>query len=119
MPILNVLENNNLNYILCIVVRYFGGIKLGAGGLVRAYTKSVTSCLDKVKIKDLKEYYRIKINFKYELNKTIDNILKEYNIINKSYDEIINYELYIETNDLNIEVLSNLCELEIIDKLYL
>ena len=42
MPILNVLENNNLNYVLAVIIRYFGGIKLGAGGLVRAYTKSVT-----------------------------------------------------------------------------
>ena len=44
-PILKVLENNNLNNILAIVIRYFGGIKLGAGGLVRAYTKSVTNTL--------------------------------------------------------------------------
>ena len=45
IPILNVLLKNNLNNILCIVVRYFGGIKLGAGGLVRAYTNSVSSAL--------------------------------------------------------------------------
>ena len=43
MPILNVLENNNLNHLLAVVVRYFGGIKLGAGGLVRAYTNSITN----------------------------------------------------------------------------
>ena len=54
MPILNVLENNNLNYVLCIVIRYFGGIKLGAGGLVRAYTKAVTNALDKTKLTDIK-----------------------------------------------------------------
>ena len=42
MPILNVLENNDLTNILCVVIRYFGCIKLGAGGLVRDYTKSVT-----------------------------------------------------------------------------
>ena len=40
MPILNVLKNNNLNNVLCIVIRYFGGIKLGAGGLIRAYCSS-------------------------------------------------------------------------------
>ena len=43
-PILNVLKFNNLNNVVAIVIRYFGGIKLGAGGLVRAYTKSVTEC---------------------------------------------------------------------------
>ena len=38
-PILNVLQKRNLNEILVVVIRYFGGVKLGAGGLVRAYTK--------------------------------------------------------------------------------
>ena len=47
IPILNVLENNNLNYVLCCVVRYFGGIKLGAGGLLRAYSNSAKECLNK------------------------------------------------------------------------
>ena len=46
MPILNVLENNDLNHILCIVVRYFGGIKLGANGLVRAYSGSCNEAID-------------------------------------------------------------------------
>ena len=36
MPILNVLKQNDLTNILCVVIRYFGGIKLGAGGLIRA-----------------------------------------------------------------------------------
>ncbi len=37
MPILNIIEKNNLDNTLIVVVRYFGGIKLGAGGLIRAY----------------------------------------------------------------------------------
>lgn len=37
MPILNIIEKNNLNHTLIAVVRYFGGVKLGAGGLIRAY----------------------------------------------------------------------------------
>lgn len=41
-PILNVLEKKNLKNVMVCVVRYFGGIKLGAGGLVRAYTKSAS-----------------------------------------------------------------------------
>ena len=53
IPMLDVLEKNNLNNVLAIVVRYFGGIKLGSGGLIRAYSKSVRACLnlvDKVKL---------------------------------------------------------------------
>ena len=40
MPILNIIEKNNLNHALIAVVRYFGGIKLGAGGLIRAYSNT-------------------------------------------------------------------------------
>ena len=40
MPILNIIEKNNLNHVLIAVVRYFGGTKLGAGGLIRAYSNS-------------------------------------------------------------------------------
>lgn len=40
MPILNIIEKNNLNHTLIAIVRYFGGIKLGAGGLIRAYSST-------------------------------------------------------------------------------
>lgn len=46
-PILNVIKKKNLTNILVVVVRYFGGIKLGAGGLTRAYTKACAGVLDK------------------------------------------------------------------------
>lgn len=47
MPILNVLEKNEMENICALVVRYFGGIKLGAGGLIRAYSNSTKLALDK------------------------------------------------------------------------
>lgn len=40
MPILNIIDRNNLDNILIVVIRYFGGIKLGAGGLLRAYSNA-------------------------------------------------------------------------------
>ena len=45
-PILNVIKKKNLTNVLVAVVRYFGGIKLGAGGLTRAYTKSASGVLN-------------------------------------------------------------------------
>ena len=45
-PILNVIKKKGLNNILVVVIRYFGGIKLGAGGLTRAYTKSAAEVLN-------------------------------------------------------------------------
>ena len=46
MPVLQVLQREGLHNILCVVTRYFGGILLGAGGLVRAYTKSAKCGVD-------------------------------------------------------------------------
>lgn len=45
MPILNIIDKNNLNHVLVVVVRYFGGVKLGAGGLVRAYSNTAKECI--------------------------------------------------------------------------
>ena len=45
LPIYNIIEKNNLNYTLIVVVRYFGGIKLGAGGLLRAYLNSANEVI--------------------------------------------------------------------------
>ena len=57
VPIMETLNNKDLNYILCVVTRYFGGIKLGAGGLVRKYKKSLTTALDNINYIDLIEGY--------------------------------------------------------------
>ena len=46
-PILNVIERRNLENVMVVVTRYFGGIKLGVGGLVRAYSGSTAKCLDR------------------------------------------------------------------------
>ena len=100
IPILKVLENNNLNNILAIVVRYFGGIKLGAGGLVRAYTKSVTNTLSPGNIVKLTKGYNIIIEFNYNQIKEIDYLLKDITIKNKEFNNTIKYNLEIPASFL-------------------
>ena len=65
MPILNVLESKNLNYVLAVVVRYFGGVKLGAGGLVRAYTNAVSNTISNESIIPIKKMLKKRITFDY------------------------------------------------------
>ena len=55
-PILELIKKRNLNNILIVVVRYFGGIKLGAGGLIRAYTTASSEVLDKTNVIEYGEY---------------------------------------------------------------
>lgn len=103
-PILHVLESNELNHILCIVVRFYGGIKLGAGGLVRAYTKSITECLKLTNIILLEKGYIVEITFEHNNIKQIDYILKKYDLI-KKYDHNIIYQFKI--NELDYESVKN------------
>ena len=120
MPILNVLESNNLNNILCIVIRYFGGIKLGAGGLVRTYTKAVTECLEKAVIVNLVEGKKLKIKFNYENIKQIDFILTNIKIIDKSFDEKITYTILISDNkyqEIYHEILNNTVNIVELEKI--
>ena len=98
MPILNVLEQNNLNHILCVVIRYFGGIKLGAGGLVRAYSKAVTTALDNANLITLVKGYEVNLTTTYENTKYLDYLLKKYEPI-KQYDLNITYTFLIPKDE--------------------
>lgn len=98
MPILKILKINDLTNILCIVVRYFGGIKLGAGGLVRAYSNSVQEALKKSQIGLLTKGYRITINLEYKNIKKTDYLLKKYDI-QKTFKNKITYTFNIEENE--------------------
>lgn len=101
IPILSVLEKQQLNNVLCVITRYFGGIKLGAGGLIRAYTKGVTEALNKTKIIPLVEQKTIIIGFNYEYQKQIDNILKNITIVNKEFKDKVLYTIKVEINKID------------------
>jgi len=118
IPILKVLENNNLNYVLAIVVRYFGGIKLGAGGLVRAYTKSVTSTITEDNIVILIQGYNIDIEFNYNQVKEIDYLLKNININKKEFNTNIKYNIDIPNDFLEI-IKNNNITYKIIKEIYI
>ena len=99
-PILNVLEKEKLEKVLVIIIRYFGGIKLGAGGLIRAYTKATTEALQKATFQEVVDAYKIKIQFPYTDEKRITYLLKEDNIIKKEFQEEITYWAIIEKEKL-------------------
>lgn len=100
LPILNILKKNNLTNVLVVVIRYFGGIKLGAGGLVRAYSNSVLETLKLTEIIELTEGYLIELEFNYDQVKLIDYILNNKVIINKEYKDNIIYKFYLSEEEL-------------------
>ena len=121
MPILNVLESNNLDHILCCVVRYFGGIKLGANGLVRAYSSSTSLAISNSIIVDLVLGKLCSLEFNYDDTKMVDSLLKSSIITNKKYDDKVCYCFKISTNDFLMmkSDLSKFGNLNILDDCYI
>ncbi len=100
-PILNILESNNLNYILAVVIRYFGGIKLGSSGLIRAYSRSVKEAIKENILTKLIEGINVNITFSWSNIKQIDYLLKDQLINKKEYLDNITYNISIPINILN------------------
>ena len=100
-PILNQITSNDLNYTLIVVIRYFGGIKLGAGPLTRTYAKVAREVIRDNNIIELEKGYDIDIIFNYNDIKDIDYILDNSKVINKSFDENITYNVYVNKSVLD------------------
>ena len=81
VPMLGGLENHNLTNVCVVVTRYFGGIKLGAGGLIRAYAGSVALAVKEIGIVEIKEQAGIQIQMSYAQYQEYGNFLKEHNLM--------------------------------------
>ena len=64
---LNVFQREGVVDVVCVVTRYFGGVLLGAGGLVRAYTQSAKDALDAAGISVVRQWSRLELRFPYHL----------------------------------------------------
>ena len=95
IPILNVLEGENLINVLVVVIRYFGGIKLGPGGLIRAYSSTCKEVINKSLKIDLINGYEVSITFPYSNEKEINYLLKNSIIKNKEYKESCTYTIEV------------------------
>lgn len=93
VPMLECLMHNDMQDIVAVTVRYFGGVKLGAGGLIRAYSKSVSTALKSAVITKKEEMQKYTITFSYDLIGKIDHYLRSHNIIvlDKVYEETVTY----------------------------
>ena len=77
VPMLGVLENHELTNVCCVVTRYFGGIKLGAGGLIRAYAGSVAQAVREIGLVEIKEQVVLGITLTYSQYQEFANFLKD------------------------------------------
>ena len=96
-PILNVIEKNNLCNVLIIVTRYFGGILLGAGGLVRAYTEAATKSVEKAEVVEQELGYEIELAIGYQDLEKLKYYCSKNNIkiSNIEYGENVNCRIEV------------------------
>lgn len=99
VPMLEVLKKKELKDTCVVVTRYFGGVKLGAGGLIRAYTKATTEALNQTGMVNRKYLLEQIVSISYPLLGKIENELEktDYRLHHVDYAEHVTLSIYIET----------------------
>ncbi|WP_160722803.1 YigZ family protein [Bacillus sp. USDA818B3_A] len=127
VPILEVLKKRKLKDTAVVVTRYFGGIKLGAGGLIRAYGKATSEGLDAVGIVERKLSQIVHAKFDYTWLGKIEKELRaaKYTIKEIHYLDTVEVETYVDESqvqvfkDWMIELTNGQCTLNLGDTVYL
>jgi uncharacterized YigZ family protein len=101
-PVYQHIEGKNLINVLITVIRYFGGIKLGAGGLTRAYSNTAKKALESVEIVPFTEYKTIRLRVDYKDIQMVKYHLKKFDgkILQQAFSE--NVDLTISLPDKNL-----------------
>ena len=101
VPMLEAIRKSGLQNVCACVVRYFGGIKLGAGGLIRAYGNSVSRCLEDAVLLEDVEYGCYKLVLDYETANKIDHYLRNHTIdLQTAYDVEVTYTFAINDGSI-------------------
>ena len=102
IPILEVIKKNDLRNVCIVVVRYFGGIMLGAGGLTRAYVKSAVDAIDAAGVVERVSGHQIDLILDYDLFGKIQYFFKEsqIGINNVDYTDKVKASVFLETIQL-------------------
>lgn len=97
VPVLDVLQKRNLTDICCVVVRYFGGILLGGGGLVRAYSHSASLTCDSAKIQHMCRSVPLTLQMDYTLYGKVSYCLPKYGVLeqNSNFNTDVLLELLV------------------------
>ncbi|MCI6231316.1 MAG: YigZ family protein [Selenomonas sp.] len=111
-PILDAIKKNDLTDIVVVVTRYFGGIKLGAGGLIRAYSHSAVLGLEAADVVEMLPLAVVRVTISYDLLASVENFLrkKELRTGEKSYAEEVMVEVLLREEEKD-DVLAALTDL--------
>jgi len=119
VPMLEVLKKRGLKDTVVVVTRYFGGKKLGAGGLIRAYGQSVSEGLNEVGIVERTLVKVINVRVSYKLLGKVEHALRNsnYHLEKVNHLEEVEFELWIKINEVNtfnewmVEITNGSCDI--------
>ena len=96
-PILETIKKNELTDCAIVVTRYFGGIKLGAGGLIRAYSHTAALGIANSKLVRMTTFKRLSLTLEYNFLATVENYLrnKKIRVANTDYADVVTQELLL------------------------
>lgn len=114
-PMLNILSKMEITNVLVIVTRYFGGILLGTGGLVKAYSNSTKLALEKAEISMLEEGFVYKLELNYSDLENFKYFMKnnEIKILKEEYFENVKLSIFVPKNKIDCLNLNNINEFNI------
>ena len=103
VPTLEVLKKEDVRDVAVVVTRYFGGIKLGTGGLVRAYTKGAKIALEAAGLITRVLYQVMVVAIDYTMLGTVENQLrlKGYAVKDTVYEEIVHLHVWVKEEDVD------------------
>ncbi|SFH45578.1 uncharacterized protein, YigZ family [Tindallia magadiensis] len=104
MPILEIIRNRELKNLIAVVVRYFGGKKLGTGGLKRAYSRTALSAIEEAVEIEKKLYQWIEITVDYSFWGKIEYFLQKKKVLVKpiSFTDRVSFKIPLPVNQVKI-----------------
>ncbi|MBN2898335.1 MAG: YigZ family protein [Clostridia bacterium] len=102
VPILNMLKNEGITDVALVITRYFGGVKLGTGGLVRAYTQSAKEALEVAKVIEMVKYELVRVRLEYNQHGKIQHYLEnnpQYLLKDTLYTDKVEVLIYTRRED--------------------
>ena len=99
---MEVLKKHDLTNVLTVSIRYFGGIKLGAGGLVRAYTKSVSEAIKEATFSKLVRYAKMRILIPFDQIGNVEKYIRDhYLLLDTKYETGVEYHVQLLETDVD------------------
>ncbi|AIF69260.1 hypothetical protein PAP_04230 [Palaeococcus pacificus DY20341] len=109
-PVLKVIQNKGLSNVVVVVTRYFGGTKLGYGGLVKAYSETASGAIENAGILEVYEKEYFEVRFPYSLFHTVKSTLEgKGEVVEEHYDEFVTFKVAIRKGEADglIETIVN------------